>query len=52
MSLWLRQYTSERTSAWVAATTVGLPPGGRRMRMPGVRRNARMARYRNIVRFI
>jgi len=45
-------HTRARTSAWVAATTRSFCPGGRRMRTPGDRIKARMARIRNMVRFI
>ena len=48
----VRPQTSEMTRAWVMATVVRLPPGGRRIRTPGDKIKARKARYRNITRFI
>jgi hypothetical protein len=48
----MKNQTRARTNACVAVTTRSLPPGGRRMRTPGDKAKARMARIRSIVRFI
>ena len=47
-----KNQTRARTNECVAVTTRSLPPGGRRMRTPGDKAKARMARIRSIVRFI
>ena len=41
-------HTTPKTTAWVRATVVRLPPGGRDRRTPGVRTKKRTAAYRDI----
>ena len=50
--LWERVKTKPNTMAWVNATTVLLPPGGKDRRIPGVNMKNKTAAKINITKFI
>jgi hypothetical protein len=50
--LWERLKTKPNTIAWVAATIILLPPGGKDRRIPGVNMKNKTAVKINITKFI
>jgi hypothetical protein len=50
--LWERVKTNPNTIAWVAATIILLPPGGKDRIIPGVKMKNKTAAKINITKFI
>ena len=49
---WAREKTAPNTTAWVAATIILLPPGGKDRRIPGVNTKNKTAVKINITKSI